>query len=249
MIYTLAIQKGGTAKTATAAALVQAAAVSGQKALAIDLDPQGNLSFTLAADAQKPGAFELLNGTPAADVVQQISPELDAIPASWNLQTITSAKGSAHRLQQALKPIKDNYDIIVIDTPATAGELQYNALLAADGLIIPLQADTYSLQALYQITDTARQFESLRICGFVLTQYDGRSTLARQMREHFIIQATAAGIPYLGTIRRGIAVQEAAALQKSLFDYAARSNPAEDYMQLYNTLKEQEVLRNGKGFF
>lgn len=240
MIYTIAIQKGGTAKSTTAAALAQAAAYKGIKALAIDLDPQGNLSFNLAADMTRPGSFELLNGEPAGDLIQTTPQNIDVIAASWNLATITSGKGSARRLQKALAPIKNNYPVIVIDTPPTAGELQYNALQAAGGLIIPLQADIYNLQSLYQITDTARQFmdsnPDLQILGYVLTQYDGRSTIARHLKE--AIEKTAAGVnvPYLGAIRQAVAVKEAAALQRSLFEYAPKSKPATDYLELFETI-------------
>ena len=209
MIIAVAIQKGGTAKTTTAAALTQAAVYRGRSVLAIDLDPQGNLSFCLAADTNKPGGYELLTGTTAADLAQTIRPGLDVIPASWNLSAITSGKGSARRLQRALEPIKDKYDLIIIDTPTQAGELQYNALQAADGLIIPLQADIYNLKSLYQITDTARQFQrsnpALQLTGFILTQYDGRSTIARQMKETITDRAAAIGVPYLGTIRAAVA--------------------------------------------
>lgn len=244
MIYSISIQKGGCGKSTTAAALAQAAAHRGRRALAVDLDPQGNLSYALAADTGKPGSYDLLNGAAAADIAQPISPGLYAIPASWNLQTITSGKGSARRLQRALEPIKKEFDFIFIDTPATAGELQYNSLQAAEGLIIPVQTDIYNLQSLYQTIDTAKQIQEsnpgLKISGFILTMYDGRSTLARQMKEAITIQATAAGIPYLGTIRRGVAIQEAAALQQSLFDYAPRSNPAADYLALFDTLEKLE---------
>ena len=132
-IITVAIQKGGTGKTTTAAAVVQAAAYRGRSVLAIDLDPQGNLSFTLAADTSKPGSYDLLGGAAAADLIQH-KPGYDVIPASWNLSTITSGRGSARRLQKAIEPLKKEYDLIVIDTPPTAGELQYNALQAATGL-------------------------------------------------------------------------------------------------------------------
>ena len=73
----------------------------------------------------------------------------DVIAASWNLSTITTGRGTARRLQRALEPVKENYDLITIDTPPTAGELQYNAMQAATGLIIPLQADIYNMQSLY----------------------------------------------------------------------------------------------------
>lgn len=241
MIYTIATQKGGTGKTTTAAALAQAAAYTGKKALAIDLDPQGNLSFALAADATAPGSYELLNGSPVEEVIQTTPQGVDVITASPNLQTEKSSPGSARRLQEALEPIRRKYSVIVIDTPATAGELQYNALQAADRLLIPLQADTYNAQSLYQIAAVAEQIKQsnprLKIAGAILTQYDTRTTLSRQLRD--ILEATAKvlKIPFLGTVRQAIAVQEAAALQRSLFDYAPKSNPAIDYMQIFNTLK------------
>ena len=240
MIYTIATQKGGTGKTTTAAALAQAAAYKGRRALAIDLDPQGNLSFSFAADATAPGSYDLLHGSPAADVIQTTAQGVDIIAASPDLQTEKSALGSARRLQEALEPIRRKYSIIVIDTPATAGELQYNALQAADRLIIPLQADAYNAQSLYQISAAAEQIKRsnprLKIAGVILTQYDGRATISKQLRE--ILEATAGvlHIPFLGIVRKAVAVQEAAALQRSLYEYAPKSNPAADYMQIYNRI-------------
>ena len=241
-IIAVATQRGGTGKTTTAAAIVQAAAYRGRKALAIDLDPQGNLSYTLAADANQNGSYDLLTGAAAADLIQH-KPGYDVIPASWNLSTITSGKGTARRLQRALEPLKKDYDIIVIDTPPTAGELQYNALQAATGLIIPLGADVYSIQSLYQTTDAARQIQQtnpdLKILGVLLTQHRSRSTIDRQMQEAIAGQAAAMGIPYLGEIRAAVAVKEAAALQQSLFEYAPKSKPAADYLKLYDHITQE----------
>lgn len=240
-IITIAIQKGGTGKTTTAAVLAQAAVYRGLKVLAIDLDPQGNYSFTLGAQlGNKPGSYNLLMGEPAAELIQHIKPGLDVIPANWNLSTVTSGKGSARRLQKAIAPIKINYDVIIIDTPPTAGELQYNALQAATGLIIPLQADIYNLQSMYQIVDTAKQIQAsnpeLSIMGFVLTQHDNRSTITKQMQQTITEQAAALGVPYLGAIRKAVAVKEAAALQQSLFEYAPKSKPASDYLTLFDAV-------------
>ena len=244
-VITIAIQKGGTGKTTTAAALAQAAVYNGRRVLAIDLDPQGQLSFTLSADTGRPGSYELLNGADIKKIIQCIRPGLDAIPASWNLSTITTGRGSARRLQIGIKPIKKEYDVIIIDTPPTAGELQYNALQASTGLIIPLQADIYNLQSLYQIVDTARQIQGsnpgLSIMGFVLTQFDGRSTIARQMKEAITEKAAEMDIPFLGAIRSAVVVKEAAALQQSLFEYAPKSKPAADYLDLYEMIEKQEV--------
>ena len=241
MIYTIATSKGGTGKTTTAAAIAQAAAYNGKKALAVDLDPQGNLSFCLAADATKPGSYELLHGRPAADLIQKSHQGMDIIPASPNLQTETSAPGSARRLQKALEPLKRKYNLIIIDTPATAGELMYNALQAADRLIIPLLVDAYNLQSLYQLTTIASQIKAsgnprLKIAGVILTQYDGRANVTRQLRDILESKSRERGIPFLGVVRKAVAVQEAAALQESLFTYAPRSNPAQDYMSIFETI-------------
>lgn len=239
-VLTVAIQKGGTGKTTTAAALAQAAAHSGKKVLAIDLDPQGNFSFALG---HRPGSgtlnsYDLLNGE--TGTIGHTPQNIDIICATWDLQTVTSERGSARRLQKAIEPLKAQYDLIIIDTPPTAGELQYNALQAATGLIIPLQANIYNLQSLYQITETAQQIQgsnpALSIRGYVLTQYDSRSTIAKQMQQTIAETAAGMGISCLGTIRNGIAVQEASALQQSLFDYAPKSKPAADYMALYEAL-------------
>ena len=240
MIYTIATNKGGTGKTTTAAALVQAAAYKGQQALAIDLDPQGNLSYSLAADATAPGSYDLLHGAPAADVIQHSPQGMDVITASPDLQTETTGPGSARRLQKALAPIVDKYALIIVDTPATAGELQYNAMQAADRLIIPLQADAYNLQALYQIAGIAQQIQSsnlaLTFAGVILTQYDGRANVTRQLRELLETKLQEMGIPFLGAVRKAVAVNEATALQQSLYEYAPKSKPAADYLAIYNQL-------------
>lgn len=239
-ILTIANQKGGSGKSTTAAALAQAAAHRGRRVLLADLDPQGNASFFAGADATRPGAFEVLEGLPAAEAIQATADGLDVIPASWNLQTISSSRGSARRLKAALEPLQANYDLIIIDTPPTAGELQYNALMAADTLVIPLQADIVGLQGLYQMADTARQIQqsnpALTIRGYILTRSGGRSTLARQMAETIEARAQEMGIPFLMAIREAVAIREAQTLQRSLYEYAPRSKPAADYMDLFTLL-------------
>lgn len=239
-IVTIANQKGGTAKSTTAAALAQAAAHRGRRVLVVDTDPQANASFFLAADVNRPGAFEVLEGLPAAEAIQATADGLNVIPASWNLQTISSSRGSARRLKTALEPLQGRFDLAIIDTPPTAGELQYNALMAATDLIIPLQADIVGLQGLYQMADTARQIQqsnpALTIRGYILTRSGGRSTLARQMAETIEARAREMGIPFLAAIREAVAIREAQTLQRSLYKYAPRSRPAADYMELFTLL-------------
>ena len=213
-VITIGTCRGGAGKTSTTAALAQAAAHKGLKTLAIDLDPQGSLSYFLAADVNRAGAFEVLEGTsPAAQAIQMAAEGLSVIPASWNLQTVASSPGSARRLQTALKPILSRFDICLIDTPPTAGELQYNALMASTALVIPVLADIVSLQGLYQMSDTARQIQksnpSLTIKGYILTRAGGRSTLARQMGEMIQAGAQEAGIPFFGEIREAVSLREA----------------------------------------
>ncbi len=242
-VITVAIQKGGTGKTTTAAVLAQAAARSGARVLAIDLDPQGNLSFALAAQGTAGNAYNLLMGQPAAQLIETTAQGLDAIPAAADLSTVKTATGSARRLREAIEPIKNNYDLIIIDTPPTAGELQYNALMAAGGLIIPLQADAYNLQSFYQMADTARQIQAinkeLQIMGVIFTQYDGRSIIARQMREAIQEAAKGAGVPVLGAIRGAVAIREAAALQQSIYQYAPKCKPAADYLEIYKSIAQE----------
>lgn len=239
MIIAAATQKGGTGKTATALSLAQAAAYKGQRVLFIDLDPQGNStqSFGARISAGMGNSYRLLTGGPADQLIMETDQGIDLIPAAWELSTVTGGRGSARRLHEALEPIRARYDVIAIDSPAVAGELQYNALFAADRLIIPLQADSYNLQSLYQTAETARQIQqsnsALQIAGIIITMFDGRSLLSRQMQTTIINKAAEMGIPYLGTVRQGIAIKEAAALQRSLYQHAPRSKPAADYMDIY----------------
>ena len=241
-IIAVAVQKGGTGKTTTAAALAQAAVFQGRRCLAIDFDPQGNLSQALGAQITPgPGnSYNLLAGLPAAQLIQMTGQGIDIIPACLDLAAISSGRGSARRLQKALEPLKKDYPLIVIDTPPTAGELLYNAIQAATGLIIPLQADSFNIQSLYQITDVVEQFKKsnpgLAVAGVLLTSYDGRTKHARQIRDIIKDQAAGLGLPYLGEVRRSIAVQEAATLRQSLFEYAPRSNPAADYLRIYERI-------------
>lgn len=239
---TLAIAaiKGGTGKTTTAAALAQAAVKEGRKVLAVDLDPQANLSYAIGADQNRRGAYHLLTGTPAGSLWQETAQGIAVISGSPDLSTIQTAPGSGRRLREALEPVKEKYDICIIDTPPTFGELIYNALYAADALLIPLEADTNSLQGLYQIADIAGQIkkgnEGLRIAGTVITRYDGRTKFNRYLKDVIADKGAASGAPLLAVIRAGISVREAAAMQVSLFEYAPNSKPAADYMELFRAI-------------
>lgn len=239
-IIATAIIKGGTGKTTTAAALAQAAAADGRRVLAIDLDPQANLTAFLGAALDAAGSYQLLNGSNPQQLIQRTEQGIAAIAASPDLATERTTPGSAKRLQQAIEPLKKQFDFIIIDTPPQIGELTFNALQAATGLIVPLETDQSSLQGLYQIADIAQQMRhsnpDLRILGAILTRYDGRPKINRYLRDAIEQRGREIGAPLLATIRPGIAIREAQALQQSLYQYAPRSNPAADYWQLYEMI-------------
>jgi chromosome partitioning protein len=245
-IISVANQKGGTAKTSTAHALVTGAAYKGKRSLAIDFDPQGNLSFIMGADANRAGAYELMKQQAKAAQIVQYTSQGDIIPASLNLAAAdTEFSGKPGRdffLQAALEPLQDDYDVVVIDTPPTLGTLLVNALTASDEVIIPMNADILSLQGLYQLAETINQVKSfcnkgLKVTGILLTRYSGRTVLARDIKETIEAKCAELGIPLLNTvIRDGVAVREAQTTQESLFAYAPNSNPAKDYLQLFDEI-------------
>ena len=235
-VITILAQKGGTGKTTTAAALAQAAAHSGYNTLMIDLDPQGNLSFCCGADTRSnQNSYNMLQERNIEEHIQEIKEGLDIIPASINLLTLKSKAGAALELKELLEPLRDKYNYCIIDTPATAGILQYMSLYAADVLIIPLLADAYSIQSLYQTADLANKMDCNK-AGFVFNNANFRSNLAKIMKDKIIDAAADRGIKYLGDIRTSVAVREAAALQTDLYEYAPKSNPALDFLAVFNLI-------------
>ena len=245
-IISVANQKGGTAKTSTAHALATGAAYKGKRSLAIDFDPQGNLSFIMGADASRAGAYELMKQQAKAAQIVQYTSQGDIIPASLNLAAadieFSGKPGRDFFLQAALEPLQDAYDVVVIDTPPTLGTLLVNALTASDEVIIPMNADILSLQGLYQLAETIDQVKSfcnkgLKVTGILITKYSGRTVLARDIKETIEAKCAELGIPVLNTvIRDGVAVREAQTTQESLFAYAPNSNPAKDYLQLFDEI-------------
>ena len=229
-VLTIITQKGGTGKTVTAGSFAQAAASTGKKVLAIDLDPQGNLSFMMGATRSGPGSYGLLKGTSIRDTLQHTSQDVDVIPAPKILATIETSRGSAWRLRKAIEPVRDSYDLIIIDTPSKAGELQYNALQATDDAIFPLHADTFSVQSFYDVLEDLEAIRGsnpdLNCARILITMYSGVSNIAKQMKAYIEEQAAAHEIPFLGTVRKGARLEEAIAFQESVFKYSPNSNPA-----------------------
>jgi chromosome partitioning protein len=143
--------------------------------------------------------------------------------------------GKEFRLKEALAPIQENYDYIIIDTPPALGILTINALTACTGIIVPAQADIYSLQGIGQLYGTikpVRQYcnPELRILGILLTRYNQRSIISRDIAE--MMAQTAAQletIVYKATIREAVAVKEAQARQRDIYSYAPKGRVTADY--------------------
>lgn len=241
-VITIANQKGGNGKTTSTLALAQAAKHRGFKTLCIDLDGQANLSTALNANPNCGNAFDFITGRKKARDCVQLTPQgIDLIAGCYDLCTLQTTKGSASRLKTALAPIQAEYDFIFIDTPPFVGEAQYNALQASTGLIITAQASLFDLQGLYTMRDTAEQMKgsnaALKIAGYILTNHNGRSKLSKALEESIKQAAESNGVKCLGVIRQGIAIREAQALGLSLFEYAPTSNPAKDYLTIFEQIQ------------
>lgn len=236
MIIAVANQKGGQGKTTTAQAI---ATGSTGRTLAIDLDPQGNLTFSMGGSTSHAGAYELLTGKERAGQLIQTTPQGDLIASSSRLalaDTTFTGKERQTALKDAIRPIKGKYDNIVIDCPPALNTLLINALEAAELVIIPLTADMYSLQGLYQLKqsiDAARKInKNLHIGGVLFVKHNTRTILARELADVIIDKCRELDIPvYAAAIREGVAIREAQTQRASIFDYAPRSNPAKDYRE------------------
>lgn len=236
--------KGGTAKTTTAAALGAGFTLRGYKTLFVDLDAQGNLSFILGANATG------LTGITALEVLQkpELAPEaiqhtaggdiISSSPALAGLDTVLTAIGKEYRLREALKPLRGRYDYIVIDCPPALGLATINALTACEGLIVPAQADLFSLQGIAQLNQTisaVRQYCNpyLQVLGLLITRYNGRAVISRDMAA--LLEQTADQMQsklFSTRIRECSAIKEAAARRTDIYSYAPRSNAAADYSAL-----------------
>lgn len=236
----IANQKGGVAKTTTAHAMATGLACKGYRVLAVDTDPQGNLSYTMNADPDAPGVYELMKGQGSPLGFIQHTEQGDLIAGSLMLSGADmefTDTGREYILSELLGPLRAAYDFIVIDSPPTLGILTINALAAAHDLIIPLGADAYSLQGLSQLNATISKVKKhcnpdLKIAGLLVTRYSGRSILSQELKEAIEGKAArAVGTSvFQAAIREGIAIKEAQTRQASLYKAAPKSNAAADYM-------------------
>lgn len=233
-------QKGGVGKSTTSQSLAAGLSLKGFKVLLIDMDSQGNLSFSVGANKAAVSILEVLKQeATAAEAIQTVG-NLDIIPASISLAGADmqlTEMGKEYRLKEAIEPLKENYDYIVIDTPPALGILTVNALTAADNIVIPAQADLYSIEAIGQLYNTVQAVKQytnkgLSITGILLTRYSDRTVLSRELSS--MIDSTAAQLGtklFTATIREAIGIKEAQAQKQDIFSYSGNSKVAADYMQ------------------
>ena len=227
-------------KTTTAHALVTGLAYKGYTTLAVDIDPQGNLTYTMGADENAPGVYEAMKGQATPREVIQRTTQGDIISASLMLSGADvefTDTGREYILSEMLEPLRALYDFIIIDSPPTLGILTINALTATDDIIIPLGADPYSLQGLSQLNATIGKVRkhcnsNLHIAGLLITRYNGRAILSHELRGIIKDQASKSvgAASFETVIREGIAVKEAQTQQTSLFATHGKSNAAADYL-------------------
>jgi chromosome partitioning protein len=244
-VLAIANQKGGVGKTTTAVNLAASFAVGEKRTLLIDLDPQGNAStgVGVAPGSVESGSYRvLLEETELKDEALPTELErLHVLPATQDLVAIerelADEEDQAFRLRNALKSVMDDYDYIVIDCPPSLGTLTINALTAADYVVVPLQCEYYALEGLSQLKGTIDRVKSslnpdLEVHGVVLTMFDPRNNLAREVSEevraHFRV--------YESIIPRNIRLAEAPSHGRPVILYDAASRGSYGYLALAREL-------------
>ncbi|MFQ6097806.1 MAG: ParA family protein [Armatimonadota bacterium] len=248
-------QKGGVGKTTTAINLAAVAAELGFSTLLVDIDPQGNATSGLGIDRSSLDRciYDVLvpsqasgKGVPARDVlVSSPIPGLDVLPATINLagadMSLATEIARERRLRDALSDLRKDYDIIFIDTGPSLGILTVNSLTAAESVIIPIQCEYYALEGLSQLLRVVELVRnglnrSLRIRGVVLTMYDGRTRLSRQVasevRRHFGDRV------YKTTIPRNVRLAEAPSHGLPVTRYDRSSRGSRAYVNLCREVLE-----------
>jgi len=246
-IIALANQKGGVGKTTSSVNLAASLARMNKKVLLIDMDPQGNATVAVGIDKDQLelSAYELLSeGVSAEKVVLKTMVEnLDLIAANTELTgaevVLLNDEKGAVQLKNRLKSIKSNYEFIIIDCPPSLSMLTINSLVAADGVLVPVQCEFFALEGLSSLMDTISVVQeelntNLQIDGLLRTMHDRRNNLANDVSNELV---THFGMKVLKTIvPRNVRLAEAPSHGESILDYDISSHGAIAYLALANEL-------------
>ena len=251
-VIAVANQKGGVGKTTTAINLSACLAEKGQKVLAIDMDPQGNMTSGLGIDKDEveKNIYDLMIGQAGVDEVLQKEAieNLDVIPTSIDLSAaeieLIGVDDKEFIIRNAVQPIKDDYDYIIIDCPPSLSMLTINAMTTADSVLVPIQCEYYALEGLSQLIHTVELVKErlnpvLEIEGVVFTMYDARTNLSLQVVEN--VKDNLNQNIYKTIIPRNVRLAEAPSYGLPINLYDPKSKGTESYMLL-----AEEVINKGE---
>ena len=240
-------QKGGVGKTTTAVSVAALLAAAGRRVLLIDMDPQGNATSGLGIERRALSACvydALIGESSLAEVVAATPwPSLSVVPATLNLaglevELASGDRGAGwreRRLREAIRPLKDQYDSILIDAPPSLGLLTVNALVAADGVLIPVQTEYYALEGLSQLLSTLQFVQrrlnpALDLDGVALTMHDPRTNLSRQVADE--VRSFFGDRAFRAVVPRNVKLGEAPSYGEPIHVYAPDSAGATAYREL-----------------
>lgn len=237
-IISLLNHKGGVGKTTSVINIGAGLVELGKKVLLIDLDPQANLTLSLGVPRQPSSIYEAIRGESEL-VPFTVRENLDVIISTLDLSgaemELINEAGREFILKELFLPVRDKYDFIIIDCPPSLGLLTLNALTSSDLVYIPLQTEFLALQGLAKIKQVIQKVKvrlnrNLQIGGVIATMYDSRKVLNRDVVE--TIQKYFGELVFNTMIRDNVALAEAPAQRKDIFEYSRNSAGAEDYLNL-----------------